>query len=172
MPTLMQKIRLVIRGWNRRREEQQREFLAKDAGWGSVAQAIPPASGPARSPLPHLDLEGLTVAYLDDSGQIAYYLDVKTGDVLDVRDGTVPVGDRYRRVPTRNAQSEIEDRRAFVATLDPSSTRERLSAAIGLAEAFRRVLSNDRNAERAWYNFKNDRAIAAIEAWLREIGLR
>jgi len=30
MPTFMQKIKLAIRGWNRRREEKDREFLAKN----------------------------------------------------------------------------------------------------------------------------------------------
>ncbi len=174
MPTLMQKIRLAMRGWNRRRDEKQREFLARNAGWGSGGQAISPVqpTGQAGLPVLHIDLDGLTVAYLDDSGQIAYYLDTETGDVIDARDGATMTGDRYRRVPSRSSQSEIEDRRAFVAALDPSSTRERLAACVGLAEAFRRTLASDRNAERAWYNFKNDRAIAAIEAWLKQIGLR
>jgi hypothetical protein len=38
---------------------------------------------------------------------------------------------------------------------------------VGSAEEFRRALSGDRAMERAWYNFKNDRAIAAIEQWLK-----
>jgi hypothetical protein len=37
---------------------------------------------------------------------------------------------------------------------------------------FRTVLASDRNVERAWYNFRNDRAIAAIEEWLKKSGLR
>jgi hypothetical protein len=59
-----------------------------------------------------------------------------------------------------------------VESLDASGAKERLGASIGLPEAFRRALANDRALERAWYNFKNDRAIAAIETWLRQIGLR
>jgi hypothetical protein len=164
MPTLMQKIRLVIRGWNRRREEREREFLARNT-WGTpVTPSV--SEGPGRVE-GAIDMDGLTVAYLDDSGQFHHYLDVETGDVIDTRDSMT--GDRYRRVP---AQSEIEDRRAFVASLEPSPTRERLAACIGISEAFRRALADDRNAERAWYSFKNDRAIAAIERWLQEIGLR
>ena len=60
MPTLMQKIRLVLRGWSRRREEKQRAFLSQNAGWGAALtpQAMrPPSEGP-------LDLEGLTVLEL------------------------------------------------------------------------------------------------------------
>ncbi|HKB80226.1 MAG TPA: hypothetical protein VKH35_10950 [Thermoanaerobaculia bacterium] len=160
MPTLMQKIRLVLRGWSRRREEKQHAFLSQNAGWGAALtpQAMrPPSEGP-------LDLEGLTVAYLDDSGQFHYYLDVETGEVVEAR---APLaGARYRRVPSRDAQSDLEDRRAFVELLDASDARERLTACVGVPEAFRRVLAADRKIERAWYNFRNDRAIAVIRRWL------
>jgi hypothetical protein len=168
MPTLMQKIRLVIRGWNRRREEREREFLAKNTVWAPApagAGVLKPASTQKA-----IDFEGLTVAWLDDSGQFEHYLDLEGGEVIDTRDSLT--GDRYRRVPSRSAQSEVDDRRAFVAALDPSATRDRLAACIGVAEAFRRTLATNRKLERAWYNFKNDRAIAAIQSWLREIGLQ
>lgn len=164
----MQKIRLAIRGWSRRREEREREFLAKNVAWG-VAQAIPPAASQAGLPGPQIDLEGLTVAYLDDSGQFEHYLDIQNGEVIDTRQPLT--GDRYRRVPSRSAQSEFEERRVFIEALEPSATRDRLAASIGVAEAFRRTLSTDRKLERAWYNFKNDRAIAAIRSWLRETGI-
>jgi hypothetical protein len=166
MPTLMQKIRLALRGWNRRREERDREFLAKNAGWGSGAPAPSPA---ASRPTTQIDIDGLTVAYLDDSGQFQHYLDVETGEVIDTRESLT--GDRYRAIPARTAHSEVEDRRVFIASLEPSETRNRLAASIGMAEAFRKALADDRNIERAWYNFKNDRAIAAIGNWLRDLGL-
>jgi hypothetical protein len=160
MPTLMQKIRLAIRGWSRRREEAEKEFLAKNV-WGP-ASAGPEVDRlkPAATQTP-VDTEGLTVAYLDDSGRIAYYLDTETGEVVDVRDGTVLAPPRYRRVPARSEQTDAEDRRAFAAE------HEALAGSVASAEAFRRVLSGDRKLERAWYNFKNDRAIAAIEEWLK-----
>jgi hypothetical protein len=37
---------------------------------------------------------------------------------------------------------------------------------------FRSVLASDRTTERAWFNFRNARATAAIEAWLKKSGLR
>src|SRR2546428_8845991 len=83
MPTFMQKIRLAIRGWNRRREEKEREFLAKNL-WSGAPPPSPVHRQPG-APVLHIDLEGLTVAYLDDSGQIQHYLDVETGDVIDTR---------------------------------------------------------------------------------------
>lgn len=163
----MQKIRLVIRGWNRRREEREKEFLAKNTWAPSVPSKAP--SGQHTPKALHVDLEGLTVAYLDDSGRIEHYLDLQSGDVIDTSGPLA--GERYRRVPSRNAQSEFEERDAFVKTLEPSAGRDRLASCIGVAEAFRRALATDRKLERAWYNFKNDRAIAAVRAWLRELGL-
>jgi hypothetical protein len=156
----MQKIKLAIRGWNRRREEQDREFLARNAGWtaaSTAAGAMKPASTQKQ-----FDMDGLTVACLDGSGQIAHYLDVDSGEVIDTRDALS--GDRYRRIPS---QSESADRQAFLETVDDSGARVRLTSG-----DFRNELARDRKLERAWYNFRNDRAIAAIEQWLREIGLK
>jgi hypothetical protein len=168
----MQKIRLVIRGWNRRRQERDQEFLAKNT-WASAsagASAPKPVARPAATPL---DIEGLTVAYLDDSGQIQHYLDTESGDVLDVGANEAGLGPpRYLRIPARSSESEADDRRLFLASLDPSSVRDRLASCIGFPEEFRRTLSTDRGTERAWYSFKNDRAIAMIEGWLRDVGLR
>ena len=155
MPTLMQKIRLALRGWNRRREEANREFVGKNM-WGP-ASAGPEAADRLKPVLTEtVDMEGLTVAFLDDSGRIAYYLDTESGEVVDVRDGTPLAAPRYRRVPTCSTESNAEDRRAFVA----------LHTELADAADFRQTLSKNRTLERAWYNFKNDRAIAAIREWL------
>ena len=155
MPTLMQKIRLAIRGWNRRRDEKQREFLAKNTVWAPAsagAAGLKPASTQK-----HVDMDGLTVAYLDASGR-AHYLDIETGDVVE----SAEPGARYRRIPT---QSESADRQAFIEAQDDSGTRARLKSG-----DFRSEIARDRAIERAWYNFRNDRAIAAIEKWLNENG--
>ncbi|SRR5213593_907978 len=162
MPTFMQKIRLALRGWSRRREEKEKEFLAKNL-WAPPASAGAGGLKPA-STSKAIDLEGLTVAYLDDSGQIQHFFDMETGDVIDTRESLT--GTRYRRVPSH--QSDADERRAFIATLDDSGARARLAA----AQSFRNELARDRALERAWYNFRNDRAIAAIEKWLREIGAK
>ena len=160
MPTLMQKIRLALRGWSRRREERDREFLAKNAWSPGLSRAEPqPAEAGAPS---QFDMDGLTVACLDSSGQLSHYLDIETGDVIDTRE--TMTGDRYRRIPS---QSESADREAFLAALEDSGARARLKSG-----DFRNELARDRKLERAWYNFRNDRAIAAMERWLREIGIR
>jgi hypothetical protein len=175
--SLLQKIRLAFRGWSRRREEARKEFLRSNTNWtpSRVAQAVQPAP-PKQTTKQTIDLEGLQVAFLDDSGQIEHYLDSELGDVIEFRSDDAAQNahiapPRYRRVPARTPQSDANDRRAFVAQLDPSSTRDELSRATGVPEAFRRTLSKNRTVERAWYNFKNARASAAIERWLREIGM-
>jgi hypothetical protein len=155
MPTLMQKIKLAIRGWNRRREEANQAFVQRGTDWAPPARTDPSLT---LGVTPTIDMEGLTVAFLDDSGRIAYYLDTETGDVLDVRDGATLAPPRYRRVPARSAESDAADQRAFVA----------MHPELASAGDFRRELSKNRALERAWYNFKNDRAIAAIEEWLRK----
>jgi len=99
----MQKIRLAFRGWSRRREERDQQFLEQNLGWGKPAPT--PAPRAAR-PAPTYDLEGLQCAYLDDSGVIAYYLDTQSGEVMEIRDGTMLAPPRFRRVPPRSAATE------------------------------------------------------------------
>ena len=178
--SFFQKIRLALRGWNRRREEEhkrkQDEFLRRNVKWGVQPAAQPPAQVPAaggsRSPLNKItvDLDGLQAAYLDGSGVIAYYLDVESGEVVERRDGAALDAARFKRVPPR--APELDDRRAFIETLEPaSSIRMLLMKNVG-SPAFRGVLASDRTTERAWFNFRNDRATEAVEEWLTKSGLR
>jgi len=167
----MQKIRLAFRGWQRRREESEKEFVKRNAGWAAAPAAAVAAPPKARSY--EIDTEGLTVAYLDDSGQLAHFLDTEDGEIVDLRVAELSahpelVPPRYRRVPSRSEKSEAEDRRAFMASLEASPARDALARTID-SDAFRSTLASDRTIERAWYNFRNDRAIAAIEAWLETL---
>lgn len=165
----MQKIRLAFRGWQRRREQQEKEFLSRNATWGAAAPNVP-AAAPVKARTFAIDIEGLTVAYLDDSGQLAHFLDTGDGEILDLRLAELSARPelcepRYRRIPSRSEKAEAEDRRAFIASLDPSPAREALARSID-SDRFRSALAADRTLERAWYNFRNDRAIAAIESWI------
>jgi len=163
--SFFQKIRLWLRGSSRRRDERNREFLQRNVSWVAPKPAVASAPGTAAQ---SIDREGLQVAFLDDSGRIVYFLDAMTGEVLEHRDGEAPSDPkRYKRVPSRSAESDAADRQKFVATLEPSALRDRLAVASD-AVAFRRALSADRALERAWYVFKNDAATAAIEAWLKK----
>ena len=118
-----------------------------------------------------LDLDGLQVAYLGVA--LAHYLDVETGDIIDIPLDAPPPGDgeRFRRIPTRTPESESEDRRLFVEKMAASPMRDHLAQALEDHGAFRRVLLEDRKIERSFFNFKNDQATRAIEEWLRSEGL-
>lgn len=160
MPTLMQKIRLLWRGWNRRREEKNRDFLARNVQATASAGHGPDQREPDRLKpvLTQIDIEGLTVAYLDGSGRVRYYLDSQTGDVIE--SNVALDSARYRAIPTA---SHEDDRQAFLLTLE-TVDRTRLTP----ADSFREVLARDRKLERAWFNFRSNRAIEAINRWLRE----
>jgi hypothetical protein len=118
-----------------------------------------------------LDLDGLQVAYLGVA--LAHYLDLETGDILDVSLDDPPPGepDRFLRIPTRTPESEDEDRRLFVEKMPASAMREELARVVENAAEFRRILTDDRRLERSFFNFKNDQATRAIEAWAKAEGI-
>jgi hypothetical protein len=180
--SFFQKIRLALRGWGRRRAEatkrRNEEFLRRNVSW-----APPPAPAQSRDRTRsrissvRIDREGLQVAFLDDSGRMAHYLDATSGDVVEA-DLASPDNERFlsdsarfRAVPHRTDETDGSERRAFVETMDQSLWREQLRGLTNDPAGFRRTIARDRAIERAWYNFKNDRASEAIEKWLQGIGL-
>jgi hypothetical protein len=163
MPSLFGRFFDAIASWNRRREEREREFVASNATWTSSA-AAPRAGAPAVSR--QIDREGLQAAFLDQSGRIAYFLDTASGEVVEQRDGAAMPPPQFRRVPSRPADADDADRRAFIDSLDASPARDRLAGARSAVE-FRNALSEDHTLERRWYVFRNDRASAAVEEWLK-----
>jgi hypothetical protein len=118
-----------------------------------------------------IDLDGLQVAYLGVA--LAHYLDLESGEILDLPLDAAPPGDasRFRRIPTRTEESEAEDRRLFVEGLEFSVVREHLARVIDQPTEFRRAIAEDRRVERAFFNFKNDQATRAIEEWLEREGI-
>src|SRR5688572_7238345 len=117
-----------------------------------------------------IDLDGLQVAYLGVS--LAHYLDLETGDILDLPLDGEPPGDvsRFRRIPTRTPESETEDRRLFVEKVEPPM-RGQLAQLVDDPHGFRAAIAEDLRVQRAFFNFKNDQATRAIDEWLREEGI-
>ena len=118
-----------------------------------------------------LDLDGLQVAYLGVA--LAHYLDLETGDIIDIPLEDPPPGDesRFLRIPTRTAESENEDRRLFVEKLEASTMRDRLSRLVDDPHGFRAAISEDLRVQRQFFNFKNDQATRAIGEWIAQEGL-
>ncbi|HEX8252755.1 MAG TPA: hypothetical protein VF846_06390, partial [Thermoanaerobaculia bacterium] len=77
-----------------------------------------------------LDLDGLQVAYLGVA--LAHYLDLETGDIIDIPLDAEPPGDpeRFLRIPTRTEETEAEDRRLFVPLVKVVAMREKLAATV------------------------------------------
>lgn len=183
--SIFQKLTLAFRGWSRRRAEkaarQNAEFLSRATAWSPKLEK-PAAPGVLSfvTPGAAIDREGLQVAFLDDSQRMAYFLELRTGEVIEVLAADTASVEHHlaspthwRRVPCRTEESEADDRETFAHGVERAELRARLLTALHQSDpgtAFRRVLAGDRSTERAWYNFKNDRANEVIEAWLAEVG--
>jgi len=176
--SFLQKMKLGLRGWSRRRAAEStrknEEFLSRQTGWGKPpeAPARPQEASPSK-PAVEIDLEGLQVAYLDDSGKLEHFLDAATGEVLDVASTDTAAlaritadGTLYRRVPRRSTESDAAERHRFAESQEEAANRSSLLAAAPSPGDFRKLLSQNRTLERAWYNFKNDEAMKAIDEWL------
>jgi hypothetical protein len=113
----------------------------------------------------------LQVAYLGVA--LAHYLDLETGDIIDIPLEAPPPGDdtRFLRIPTRTPETEAEDRRLFVEKLEFSSLRNRLAQLVDDPHGFRAAISEDLRVQRQFFNFKNDRATKAIGEWVDREGL-
>ena len=118
-----------------------------------------------------LDLDGLQVAYLGVA--LAHYLDLETGDIIDIPLDDPPPGDasRFLRIPTRTPESEDEDRRLFVEKMERSAMKDRLAHLVDDPNGFRAAISEDLRVQRQFFNFKNDQATRAIEEWVAAEGL-
>ena len=118
-----------------------------------------------------VDLDGLQVAYLGVA--LAHYLDLETGDIVDLPLDDPPPGstERFRRIPTRTPETEAEDRRLFLDRREAAPLRSQLAPLVDDAHAYRVVLSEDRKIERSFFNFKTDRANEAIQEWLADEGI-
>jgi len=176
----IQKIRLGLRGWSRRQEEQRvardRDFMTRNAGWATentATAALQPAAARAVT-AGNFDLEGLQIAFLDDSGQMEHYLDLQSGDVVEFRisDAAVQAASRdphLKRIPRRSADSDRRDCATFIERIEDLDLRATLVEALESEEplaSFRSAVAASRAAERAWYNFKNERAYEVIEQWV------
>ena len=104
---------------------------------------------------------------------LAHYLDLETGDIVDLPLDAEAPGDesRFLRIPTRTPESEAEDRRLFVEKMEFSVLRDRLRALVDDTNGFRAALSEDLRAQRQFFNFKNDQATRAIAEWVASEGL-
>lgn len=174
--TLWQRIRLGFSGWIRRRDQEgerrKQEFLDRNSWSPPPVGAAPAAAATATAGRTRLDMDGLQVAWLDRSGRIEYYLDLDSGEIIELDPASSAAvradGARYRRVPGRSPDSDAAARAAFTGQVENSAVRRQLETALLSAEPegeFRKVIATSREVERAWFRYRNDEATREAAAW-------
>jgi hypothetical protein len=144
-------------------------------------------SGTPLQPLP-VDLEDLCIALEAEAGDLSWYLDLATGDVILVtheyepaEHGGLTVGEieatptRFRRIPPGDPHQIVEDMKAFAAQLADSQLKESLELALTAPRPdrrFRAVLGWLPEQQQHWHDFRQARCAHRARAWLAEQGIR
>lgn len=131
-----------------------------------------------------IDLDQLCEAMEDGSFEDEYFLDLETGDILYISEGTDDEEterlkdrieedlDRYERIPKAEPHEGYQDMVAFIATVEDEHFVELLEVAINGKGAFRRfkdVLLNYPEKRERWFQFKDDRIEERAREWLSDI---
>lgn len=134
-----------------------------------------------------MDLAELCLALKAEAGELAWYLDLDSGQVLLLTGEFDPAehqgltaaqvqadGRRFRRVPTATQLDALADMQAFSLHLGDLVLRESLQLALGGLKPerrFRSALSWLPDTLQAWHAFRQQRAEARALAWLRSLGV-
>lgn len=133
-----------------------------------------------------IDLDQLCEAMEESSFEDEYFLDLETGDILFISEGTddeeterlkdriAEDFDRYERIPKAESHDGYQDMVAFIATVEDEHLVELLEVAINGKGAFRRfkdVLLNYSEERERWFQFKDDRIEERAREWLSDINV-
>lgn len=133
---------------------------------------------PAKRTVP-IRWDDLTAAFENNAPDVHSYLNLATGHVLRIVDGTPGADDALTRVATDpewlvvdpvSSRDQYRWMERFIATVDETDLRDRLTAAIDGKGAFRRfkdvLLAFPEERER-WFQFRIDLLKVEIDAWLK-----
>ena len=135
-----------------------------------------------------VDLEELCVAFEFSSVDNRYYLDLETGEIINISDEFVDheekeelerkveegFGKRYVSIPYASSDESYKDMEDFVETLEDQDLKEKLYIAIDGRGAFRRfkdVLLGYPEERERWFKFKDARVTERINEWLEAEGI-
>jgi hypothetical protein len=134
-----------------------------------------------------VDLEELCIALEAEPGDLRWYLDLSSGDVIllsreyepaehggltiDEIEGTPS---RFRRIPPGNPQDAVEDMKAFADQLSDAQLKESLMLALSAPRPerrFRAVLGWLPEQQQQWHDFRQARCAQRARAWLASQGI-
>ena len=134
-----------------------------------------------------IDLEGLVVAFDDDSPARSYYLDRDTGKVFSFLEDHVDAeteeiawqieadgGKRYLQIPKLTLEEELEEQDTFLESLEDEELKEKLSKVIESdhdGSQFQDFVSKDRKARETWRAYTRVRSRERADQWLKALGL-
>lgn len=133
---------------------------------------------PANKAVP-IRWDDLTAAFENNAPDVHSYLNLHTGHVLRIVDGTPGSDDALTRVATDpewlvvdpvSSRDQYRWMERFIATVDDPELRDRLTAAIDGKGAFRRfkdVLLSFPDERERWFQFRTDLLKVEIDAWLK-----
>ena len=134
-----------------------------------------------------IDLEGLVVAFDDESPARSYYLDRETGKVFsfleDHEDAeTVEIawqieadgGNRYLQIPKLTLEEELEEQDSFVESLDDGGVKDKVAKVIESdhdGSRFQDFITKHREPREKWRAYFHVRSRERAELWLKSKGL-
>lgn len=140
--------------------------------------------------LQHLpvDLAELCIALETEAGELRWYLDVTTGDVILVSreyeaqdygglsaEEIEGSPERFLLVPAGDASTLVGDMESYAASLSDARLQESLSLALSAPRPerrFRAVLGWLPEEQERWHRWRQERAFTRAQAWLSALGLR
>ena len=130
-----------------------------------------------------VDLEELCEAFEFSSVDNRHYLDLETGEIVNISDEFMDredreelerkvedrFGERYVSVPYASSDEGYRDMQDFVETVKDQNLKEKLCIALDGRGAFRRfkdVLLGYPEERERWFKFKDARLMERVKEWL------
>lgn len=134
-----------------------------------------------------VDLEGLVVAFSDDSVERSYYLDTDSGRVFNVLEDhddpetqeivwelEADTRGRYVQIPKPSMEQRLEEQDAFVESLEDGKMKETIEKLLEDdhdGSKFAEFVERDREARDAWRDFRMERSREKAKEWIETLDL-
>jgi hypothetical protein len=133
------------------------------------------------------DLKEICILFEDSSIEHRGYLDVKTGEIIQIFDDIMDPdekefledkvnegGERYITIPYSRSHEGYQDMEDFIETVNSGKLKEKLYKAITRKGAFRQfkdVLNSYPKERERWFKFKDEMVMERVNEWLEDKGI-